>query len=352
MSVKNILTAIVLTALVLGVGACTSVGSDAKTGPQPDTSATPIVSPLPDRQRLAPEQVVETFYRWYIDYPGNALYDGELAASGYLTDRCMAEIEATVASFDRGGVDPILWAQDRPSDITVRDVQTDSDRSVIFIETTYQDHTLSIELQRTDGTWRIDRITRPTLDSSAASTTPLATMAPATGAQPLTSDVVEGWSLYRNDDLGIAVSYPPDWTMVELKAGPGALPIGPANVRLVVHFMPEDWAKRSGPPDPSQRDTTPYIMEVTVGSLEEFRWVKPEPTQSETLVTGSLTATVETEELNDTLSLVRYVFQSPDDPDLRITFTDPISGFPERAAANGWTRDLFVAMLETLAFIG
>ena len=32
-----------------------------------------------------PEEVVESFYRWYIDYPGNQLADGAYRSSEYFT---------------------------------------------------------------------------------------------------------------------------------------------------------------------------------------------------------------------------------------------------------------------------
>ncbi len=94
----------------------------------------------------------------------------------------------------------------------------------------------------------------------------------------------------------------------------------------------------------------PLVVEVTVGTLEQFRDANLEPSRSETLQLGGLVAVWEEEALNDVLSLQRYVFQQPEKADLRVTFHDPISGFPERLAAAGALVDQFRAIVGTMAF--
>jgi hypothetical protein len=72
-----------------------------------------------------PQQVVTDFYLWYTHLDQNPLVTRAYADRRDLTDRFIEEVTTTLESFAsgeiRGGYDPILLAQDRPSEVQVTD---------------------------------------------------------------------------------------------------------------------------------------------------------------------------------------------------------------------------------------
>lgn len=335
-------------------GCAPAAGGGPSAAPSP-AAALPAASPtaatgLGDLSALPPEELVDSFYRWYIGQSGAPLTDGTLASSGYLTAGYTARLMETVAGFERGAVDPLLCAQDMPTRFTARRVGADVERAVVHVTTSFPGHLLEVHLTRADGQWRIDQVYcgareapfQPTLVAR-----PTLTLLPSAGGQAQ-DELTAGWPVYVNDAYGFRFALPPNWVYAEYRAEPGLPPLGPQNVRLLVQIMPQEWAERAA--EPAGPGVTPFVVEVTVGTLEQFRDANLEPSRSETLQLGGLVAVWEEEALNDVLSLQRYVFQQPEKADLRVTFHDPISGFPERLAAAGALVDQFRAIVGTMAF--
>ncbi|NLD45024.1 MAG: DUF3828 domain-containing protein [Chloroflexi bacterium] len=335
-------------------GCAPAAGGGPSAAPSP-AAALPAASPtaatgLGDLSALPPEELVDSFYRWYIGQSGAPLTDGTLASSGYLSEGYAVRLSEIVAGFDRGAVDPLLCAQDLPTRFTAQRVRVDAERAVVHVTTGFPGQLLEVHLARTGGQWRIDQVYcgereapfRPTLLPQ-----PTLTRVPSAGGSAQDS-LTTGWPVYVNDSYGFRFSLPPDWAFAEYRADPGLPPLGPRNVRLLVHVMPQEWAARAA--EPGGLGVTPFVVEVTVGTLEQFRDANLEPARSEALQVGDLTAVWEEEALTDLLSLRRYVFQHPEKGDLRVTFHDPISGFPERLAAAGALVDQFKAIVGTMAF--
>lgn len=66
------------------------------------------------------EEVVEGFYRWYLDYvsnTGNPLVDQAYHQNDMLSQAMVQRVDEIIASFDQGGYDPFLCAQDVPESI-------------------------------------------------------------------------------------------------------------------------------------------------------------------------------------------------------------------------------------------
>jgi hypothetical protein len=110
----------------------------------------------------APEQVVESFYDWYLGYPGNPVADGAYRSSEYLTEEFVEKVDAIIASFDQGGYDPFLCAQDIPGDLIVGDAVLSGDEASLVVHevwnvgTEYESvHDVTVELQTVDGAWKI-----------------------------------------------------------------------------------------------------------------------------------------------------------------------------------------------------
>ena len=114
---------------------------------------------------LKPERVVENYFDWYLGYPGNALADGAYQYSEYLSEGFVQQIDEIIASFDQGGYDPFLCAQDIPGDLTVGEPIVSSDKATVVVYKTWNPGTeyasiteMTVTLQMTDGEWLIDDI--------------------------------------------------------------------------------------------------------------------------------------------------------------------------------------------------
>jgi len=113
----------------------------------------------------APEQVVESFYDWYLGYPGNALADGAYRSGGPLTEEFVEKVDAIVASFDRGGYDPFLCAQDFPEDLVIDRATVSGNQARVIVHQSWNDGTeygvvrsVAVELQQIGGWWMITDI--------------------------------------------------------------------------------------------------------------------------------------------------------------------------------------------------
>jgi hypothetical protein len=160
--------------------------------------------------------------------------------------------------------------------------------------------------------------------------------------------------LTETDGYGFQLTYPQDWTFKELETqGPGMPEDWP--IERVVQFFPQAWAEAlnsSGPPDPTQPPVVaPLSLEVCVGPDEAFRRAYPAPTASERVDMDGATLVIERDQLGEQIQLVRYVFQHPQDPELRIVLIDYLSGFPSRAAGNEALVALLGQMVSTMRFV-
>ena len=183
---------------------------------------------------------------------------------------------------------------------------------------------------------------------------------------PLDPQRTAGWQTFRDEEHGFAISFPADWTFEELDAqGPGTPSDWP--VKRIVTFFPQDWAdelKRSGPPDPTKLSlVAPLHLEVCVGSQDQYRRAYPPPTTSEVVQIGTaqgepLVITREIDALSESIQQIRYVAlvpaESPTAPgqEVRIVFSDLLTGFPDRTAAHPDLVELVPLIVSTLSFIG
>jgi len=102
-----------------------------------------------------PERVVESFFQWYLAYPDNALVDGAYRSNEYLTEAFVQRVGGIIASFDKGGYDPFLCAQDVPESVTLEEAVVSGDTARIAVHTSFPGHAFIVALQRVDGQWRM-----------------------------------------------------------------------------------------------------------------------------------------------------------------------------------------------------
>jgi hypothetical protein len=131
-----------------------------------------IVCPLPpEPEAKTPEQVVAAFYDWYLIYTehvGNPLVDKAYHDSPDLSPDLVAEVDALLASFEGGGYDPFLCAQDRPGTWRTGAVDYHNGQaSVPFIQVWNPDSDFEMERELTvylvgdDSGWLIREIVCP-----------------------------------------------------------------------------------------------------------------------------------------------------------------------------------------------
>ena len=111
----------------------------------------------PTRAAVAPEAVTEAFYTWYLDYEGNPMADKAYQESEYLDAAMVTKADEIIASFDKGGYDVFLCAQDIPTSIEVGEAATEGDTAYLAVETSFGT-TIDVTLSRADGAWKISDI--------------------------------------------------------------------------------------------------------------------------------------------------------------------------------------------------
>lgn len=141
MSMKTILIILLMLILVAAIGSCDRV---------------PLQSISPnDPLAMSPEEVVESFYNWYLAYPGNP-NQSAYRTSPFLTESLMDRTAEIVAGFQMGGFDPFLCAQDIPDKIYVDRAVVSEASAEVKITSSFQGHEFKVQLIQEEGEWKID----------------------------------------------------------------------------------------------------------------------------------------------------------------------------------------------------
>jgi hypothetical protein len=103
-----------------------------------------------------PEQVVQDFYASYLSYDGNPLVDHVYRSSEYLSPDMIAFLD----EFTQDGMnyDPILCAQDKPTEINTSPVEVSGGQASVGVITSFENHAFSVELVQTNDNWLIDKV--------------------------------------------------------------------------------------------------------------------------------------------------------------------------------------------------
>jgi hypothetical protein len=107
---------------------------------------------------MTPEEVVDSFYNWLLEYPGNPRSDGAFRTSPFLSADYIQAIDEAFEKPALGGADPFFCAQDIPEKVFVYPAAIEGDTALVAMETTFANHRLSIELYLMDGEWRIVKV--------------------------------------------------------------------------------------------------------------------------------------------------------------------------------------------------
>jgi hypothetical protein len=169
----------------------------------------------------SPAQVVEDFYTWYINYPGNVLAEGAHRSSEYLTSAFVAKIDGIRASFTRGAYDPVLCAQDIPQTVTAGEVVASGDAAEVPITTSFQGHHFTVKLVRVDDIWKINDVVcsvpevevptpMPTPGPSPSPSEPPASPTPEEASTP-----ADAHERVQIEDAALSLEVPSDWLRLE-----------------------------------------------------------------------------------------------------------------------------------------
>jgi len=83
------------------------------------------------------KRAVEDFYTWYLGRETSPLASGSYKNSQYLSIGWIANVEELVVSFDKGGFDPFVCAQDIPGAFTVGSVDERGDNAQATVDMVY-----------------------------------------------------------------------------------------------------------------------------------------------------------------------------------------------------------------------
>ena len=298
-------------------------------------------SPMPEGPMpVTPEGAVEGFYGWYLWYArkaGNPLADGAYRSSEYLSEAFVQQVDEIIASFDKGGYDPFLCAQDVPESFTLVEAAVSGDQASVVVQTSFEGHAFTVELSEADGRWAISDVVcaEPGAGDQAPAGAPLE-------EGPRGEVDVADWQVFENAEYGFRLRYPTDWTYEELPPVPEGMevPEGMKALKRVLVFAPQGW----------DGVAPPLNVEVTEGTEEEFGWMYAPPSSTEDVEIGGRPVVKAVEDLGQ-VQVVHYIFHSPADENVRVVVTDTISGFPDRVEGHEDVAEIVGQILPTVEFI-
>jgi hypothetical protein len=275
-------------------------------------------------QELGPAAVVQDFYDWYLGYIGNRsggtfrnpLVDAAYQNSGFLSPGFIAEVDETLASFQQGGFDPFLLAQDIPQGFEVAPGPAENTALVTFWfydqeGQPYGQWQALVTLEESQGRWLIGGIEPVDSAGQQPAIDPDAEVIPA-GDYGFSFAVPAGWVVQPVPMGGLGM--PDDWPVVQ------SWQVMPAAVA-------GEMAAQSGPPDPQALPLVPpFTVEVVAGDQAAFDRVYVAAAATDTATYGDKSVIVQQEQPGVT----RYVMQHPDDPELWIVVINWVTGFPGR----------------------
>jgi hypothetical protein len=108
-------------------------------------------------QKLSAEDTVKAFYQEWVSYKGNPIVDRIYQNSDYITKEYSQKLDQIIDSFTVAGFDPVLCAQDIPSDIYLGKVAKKGDTAVIALEEKFSGGYKIVEyvLEQEDNKWQI-----------------------------------------------------------------------------------------------------------------------------------------------------------------------------------------------------
>lgn len=102
------------------------------------------------------DRIVRYFYGWYLAYEGNPLVEHAYRSSEYLSPNMIVFLDEVTQ--DGIVYDPLLCAQNKPSEIKTSPAQVFEDKASVEVSTSFSNHKFSVELVQVNGNWMIDKV--------------------------------------------------------------------------------------------------------------------------------------------------------------------------------------------------
>lgn len=331
--------------VLITVGACTQGPSEAATVPPAPTTAPALPQedvappPHPEGEEAAdPGAVVDAFYTWYLDYGGNVLVDKAYHNAPEVSLALAQDVDALLASFDKGGYDPFLCAQDLPSEVVVSSLTVSGDRATALMRTNLAGHTFAVELGKGEAGWQLTGVDCG-YGSGSKDVGPEEAVSSDDPAQGGPREVVADWPVYVDDDYHFMVQVPAGWAYEDVPIhAPNRPPAG--NMERLVLFKPEGW----------DEDFIAFQFEVYEMDDETFARELPPATDTQEIVRDDgLVYTKLIHEFGE-FRMVQYLFRSPTNPEVRVIFSDYLTGWPDRLEGNEAVAASFAPMLDSFGF--
>jgi hypothetical protein len=113
-----------------------------------------------DLSELSPNQVVQRFYSWYLNYKGNPVADKAYLSSELVSDRFKELIQTQVVDQEVAQVDPFLLAQDLPEkfEATESIIEDDTASIKVIFTIDQQEFFRQVDLIKADNIWQINQV--------------------------------------------------------------------------------------------------------------------------------------------------------------------------------------------------
>lgn len=111
-------------------------------------------------QSEEPEEVVKNFYQSWVNQKDSPIASRFYENHKDLTKNLEDDLADTIASFDKGGADPILCAQDKPQDMEYELIRQTDANAIVEIKQYFggNSQTIKVGLMKQDDQWLIDEI--------------------------------------------------------------------------------------------------------------------------------------------------------------------------------------------------
>lgn len=107
-----------------------------------------------------PQETVESFYSWYLEYEGNPLSSGAYKMSEELSPTLVEKIAQELDNMDKGSADPIICAQDKPDNFSTSLIEVREAEARVSVKLGFStmEKQIEIGLIQEDDQWLINEI--------------------------------------------------------------------------------------------------------------------------------------------------------------------------------------------------
>ncbi|MBN1246218.1 MAG: DUF3828 domain-containing protein [Anaerolineae bacterium] len=296
--------------------------------------------PTPGPEREDPGEVVSGFYQWYLGYEGNVLVDGAYRDHPVVSLDFAEAVQDRLASFDQGAYDPFLCARDRPDAIDAGMITISGDTAEVAVSTSFPGHAFTVVLVAEGQSWQItDVVCDMDGDASPVSDDVVPEAVDDQTAAGGPREIVPDWPVLVDDTWHFQVQYPAGWTIEDVDLDdPNKPPAGKMD-RLVL-FWPEGWEEDF------------VVLQMDVYNLDDEAFAMefiPATSEEEIVRDDGVVYTKYLHEFGE-FTMVQYGFRSPSSPDVRVIFTECVSGWPDRAAGHEDIVAVYEPMIQSFGF--